>query len=79
MEELKTRVEAALENIRPYLKDDGGDVRLHAVREDLVVELELLGSCGSCSMSHMTMTAGIKEAIRRVAPEIKEVTAINLS
>lgn len=79
MEELKIRVESALDTIRPYLKNDGGDVRLHEIREDLVVELELLGSCESCSMSNMTMTAGIEEAIRRVAPEVKEVTAINLS
>ena len=78
MEELKNRVETALESIRPYLKNDGGDVRLHHIRQDLVVELELLGSCGSCSMSNMTMTAGIKEAIKRVAPEVKEVTAINI-
>lgn len=79
IEELTTKVEAALESIRPYLKNDGGDVRLHHIREDLVVELELLGSCETCSMSNMTMTAGIKEAIKRIAPEVTGVTAINLS
>ena len=79
LEELKTRVETALDSIRPYLHNDGGDVRLHDIREDMIVELELLGSCESCSMSHMTMTAGIKEAIKRVAPEVKGVTAINVA
>lgn len=75
MEAIKTKVEQALDTIRPYLQSDGGDVRLHAIREDMVVEVELLGSCESCSMSHMTMKAGLEEAIKRAAPEIKEVTA----
>jgi Fe-S cluster biogenesis protein NfuA len=75
MEALKTKVELALDTMRGYLQSDGGDVRLHAIREDMVVELELLGSCESCSMSHMTMKAGLEEAIKRAAPEIKEVTA----
>jgi Fe-S cluster biogenesis protein NfuA len=75
MEAIKTKVEQALESMRPYLQSDGGDVRLHAIREDMVVEVELLGSCESCSMSHMTMKAGLEEAIKRAAPEIKEVTA----
>jgi Fe-S cluster biogenesis protein NfuA len=74
---LLERVEAALDSIRPYLVSDGGDVRLHEIRDDLVVEVELLGSCESCSMSNMTMKAGLEEAIKRVAPEILEVKAIN--
>jgi Fe-S cluster biogenesis protein NfuA len=75
MEAIKIKVEQALESMRSYLQSDGGDVRLHAIREDMVVEVELLGSCESCSMSHMTMKAGLEEAIKRAAPEIKEVTA----
>lgn len=69
------RVEEAIATIRPYLQGDGGDVRLHAIREDMVVEVELLGSCETCSMSHMTMKAGLEEAIKRAAPEIREVRA----
>ena len=72
---IQTRVEEALNSIRPYLPGDGGDVRLHAIRDDMVVEVELLGSCETCSMSHMTMKAGLEEAIKRAAPEIREVTA----
>jgi Fe-S cluster biogenesis protein NfuA len=72
---IQTRVEEALNSIRPYLQGDGGDVRLHAIRDDMVVEVELLGSCETCSMSHMTMKAGLEEAIKRAAPEIREVTA----
>lgn len=76
-EDLITRIETALDSVRDYLRSDGGDVRLHQIREDLVVELELLGSCESCSMSNMTMRAGLEQAIRKVAPEILKVEAIN--
>jgi Fe-S cluster biogenesis protein NfuA len=76
-EELKIKVEKALDTIRPYLNSDGGDVRLHAISDDgLIVQLELLGSCESCNMSHMTMKAGIEEAIKRVAPEVKSVESV---
>lgn len=75
--EATARVEQALDSIRDYLKADGGDVRLHRVTEDLEVELELLGSCVTCSMSDMTMKAGIEQAIRRVLPEVKNVRTIN--
>jgi Fe-S cluster biogenesis protein NfuA len=75
--ELLDRVEGALNTIRDYLRSDGGDVRITNIREDMVVELELLGNCGACSMSEMTMKAGIEEAIKRAAPEILGVIAIN--
>jgi len=76
-EDLRQRIEGALDSIRDYLKSDGGDVRIHDVREDGVVELELLGNCEACSMSHLTMKAGLEQVIFRVAPEIKSVVAIN--
>jgi len=75
--ELLTRVETALDSVRDYLRSDGGDVRITNIREDMVVELELLGNCGACSMSEMTMKAGIEEAIKRAAPEITSVVAVN--
>lgn len=78
METLKDKVEQALETMRPYLRSDGGDVRLHAITDELVVQLELMGSCESCEMSNMTMKAGLEQAIKRVAPEVREVVAINL-
>jgi Fe-S cluster biogenesis protein NfuA len=76
-EELRTRVEAALDTVRDYLRSDGGDVRIHQIREDGVVELELLGNCEMCSMSQMTMKAGLEQVILRAAPEINQVQAIN--
>jgi Fe-S cluster biogenesis protein NfuA len=71
------RVEAALDKIRPFLKADGGDVKVIEITEDMVVKLELVGACESCPMSHMTMKAGIEEAIKRDIPEIKSVVAVN--
>ena len=76
--ELHEKVEKALDNIRPYLKSDGGDVRIYNITDDLIVELELLGSCETCSMSSMTMKAGIEESIKRIAPEVRGVTAVNI-
>ena len=72
------RVEAALESVRPYLRSDGGDVRIHAIHDDNSVELELLGSCESCHMSHMTMKAGLEEAIKKAAPEVPRVSAVTV-
>lgn len=77
--DLHSRIETALESIRPYLKADGGNVKFLEVDENKVVKLELLGSCGSCPMSAMTLKAGVEEAIKRVVPEIEGVEAINLT
>lgn len=76
---LTTRVENSLDTIRPYLKTDGGDVKLLEVTDAGLVKLELLGSCGSCPMSTMTLKAGIEEAIRKAVPEITAVEAINVT
>ncbi|MDB5025118.1 MAG: hypothetical protein JWP78_2873 [Mucilaginibacter sp.] len=73
------RVEAALNTIRPYLETDGGNVSIEEITPDNVVKLKLLGSCGSCPMSIMTLKAGIEEAIKKAVPEITGVDAINLT
>lgn len=73
------RVEKALDEIRPYLETDGGNVKVLDVNEDMVVSLELLGACGTCPMSVMTMKAGIEEAIKRQVPEVSDVTATNIT
>ena len=77
MEDIRKRIETALETIRPYLQSDGGDVRIHEILPDYTVQLELVGACGSCSMSHMTMKAGIEQAIRKAVPEVTAVSTIN--
>jgi Fe-S cluster biogenesis protein NfuA len=75
--ELRQRLEDALDSIRPYLMADGGSVRLLNVTPDFVVELELLGACGSCPMSTMTLRAGIEQALKRAVPAVRRVEAVN--
>ena len=77
--DLLKRVEIALDTIRPYLETDGGNVSIEEITPDKVVRLRLLGSCGSCPMSIMTLKAGIEQAIKRAVPEISGVEAINLT
>lgn len=79
MSDLEKRVEEALEQIRPYLQADGGNVSLLEITDDKIVKLELLGACKSCSMSMMTLKAGIEETIKRSVPEIISVEAVNIT
>lgn len=76
---LEERVEEALTSIRPYLEADGGDLKVLEITDELIVRVELLGSCGSCPMSSMTMKAGIEQAVKSAVPEIKGVEAVNLT
>lgn len=77
--ELIERVDNAISTIRPYLETDGGDVKILEITDEMVVKLELLGACGSCRMSTMTLKAGVEDAIKRAVPEIKAVEAINIT
>jgi Fe-S cluster biogenesis protein NfuA len=75
-EELRRRVDEALDSIRPYLMTDGGSVRLVDITPDMVVELELQGACGDCPMSMMTLRAGIEQTVKRAVPVISRVEAV---
>lgn len=75
-EELKTKVEEALSEIRPFLESDGGDISLISIDND-VVKVELLGNCISCSVNQMTLKTGVEATIKRYAPQIKEVVNIS--
>ncbi|PJA06416.1 MAG: hypothetical protein COX70_09505 [Flavobacteriales bacterium CG_4_10_14_0_2_um_filter_32_8] len=71
-----TKINLALDEIRPFLKDDGGDIELIELTDDFVVRVKFLGACKSCSMSSMTLKGGVEETIKRRIPEIKEVITI---
>ena len=71
------KVEIAIDEIRPYLIADGGDIKVVSIDNKNIVNLELLGSCETCPMSPMTLKAGVEEAIKKQVPEIKGITAIN--
>jgi len=76
MNNLKKKVEDALDSIRPYLEADGGNVEVVEITENKTLKLEFKGACKTCNMSHMTMKAGIEETIRRAVPEIGEIIAV---
>ena len=78
MESLVERVEEALDQIRPYLEADRGDISLVEITDEMIVRVKLHGACRDCSMSYMTLRAGVEESIKSSVPEIKGVEAINL-
>ncbi len=78
-EDLNTRVEAALDNIRPYLVTDGGNVRVLEITRENKLKLEFVGNCGTCPMSTMTFKAGVEEAIKKSVPEINGIEVINMT
>lgn len=71
--ELITKVKNVLEQIRPYLQADGGDIEFVNITEDKVVNVRLQGACGSCPYSRMTLKNGVEEAVKKAIPEIKSV------
>ena len=76
--ELTIKINASLDQLRPFLHADGGDMELVEITDDGIVMVRLLGACSDCSMSLMTLKAGLEEAVLKVAPEIKGVEAVNL-
>lgn len=77
-EELTTKVRNIIEQVRPYLQQDGGDINFVNITDDMVVNVELTGACGSCPYSTMTLKNGVESTIRKALPEIKSVEAINI-
>ena len=78
-EDLLRKVNTSIEQLRPFLLDDGGDMELVEITDDGVVKVQLLGACKDCSMNLMTLKAGLEEAVKKLAPEIKEVIAVDSS
>lgn len=74
---LYDRVNTAIEQLRPYLKSDGGDMELVEITNENVVRVKLLGACKTCTMSEMTLKAGLEEALKSAAPQVTGVEAIH--
>ncbi len=72
---IEKRVQAALDDIRPQIQADGGDVELAAV-EGTTVKVRLVGHCAGCPMSRMTLKNGIEAHLKAVVPEIQTVEAV---
>jgi Fe-S cluster biogenesis protein NfuA len=75
-EKMKEKVQKAIEELKPHLQADGGDIELVDVTEDGVVKVRLLGACVGCPMRQMTLTHGVTRFIKKQVPEIKEVQAV---
>lgn len=76
-EELKLNVEKALEEIRPFLQSDGGDISLLSIEEDdTLVKVQLQGACVGCSVNQMTLKSGVEMTIKKYAPQIQQVVNI---
>ncbi len=69
-------IKAALEEIRPYLQADGGDISLIEVSDDLVVKVKFMGSCVDCPMNYQTMKNGVEKVIKTAVPDVKDVVSI---
>lgn len=74
--ELENKVKNVIDQIRPYLQADGGDIAFVNISDDNVVNVELQGTCGTCPYSRMTLKNGVESAVKRALPEIKSVEAI---
>ena len=72
-EELRLNVEKALDEIRPFLQNDGGDIDLLSIEEGKFVKVQLVGACTSCSVNQMTLKSGVEMTIKKYAPQIEKV------
>ena len=71
------KIEVALEEIRPFLQDDGGDINFIELTDQWVVKVKLVGACSNCNISMMTLKNGVEVAIKHAVPEVKEVVEIS--
>jgi|TARA_B110000285_G_scaffold229903_1_gene295536 Fe-S cluster biogenesis protein NfuA len=71
------KIEFALEEIRPFLQDDGGDINFIELTDQWVVKVKLVGACSNCNISMMTLKNGVEVVIKRAVPEVKEVVEIS--
>ncbi|MBQ0768884.1 MAG: NifU family protein [Bizionia sp.] len=75
-EEIRLNVEKALEEIRPFLQSDGGDISLLSIEDDKIVRVQLEGACVGCSVNQMTLKSGVEMTIKKYVPQIEQVINI---
>ena len=76
-ESLLNRIDSALDDVRPHLKVDGGNVEVVDITDDMIVKIKWMGACEACNMSMMTMRAGIEHTLKSAIPEVQGVEAVN--
>ena len=72
-QELRENIEKALDEIRPFLQTDGGDISLLSIEDDRLVRVQLEGACVGCTVNQMTLKSGVEMTIKKYAPQIEEV------
>ena len=72
-----SKIEVALDEIRPFLEADGGDINFIELTDNWVVKVKLVGACSSCNISMITLKNGVEMAVKRAVPEVKEVSEIS--
>ena len=76
-EEIRNNVEKALDEIRPFLQSDGGDISLISIDNDSSVKVRLEGNCIGCSVNQMTLKSGVEMTIKKYAPQIEEIVNVS--
>jgi len=76
-EELKLNIEKALDEIRPFLESDGGNISLVSIEDNKIVKVQLEGACVGCSVNQMTLKSGVEMTIKKYAPQIEQVINID--
>ncbi|MDD2198533.1 MAG: NifU family protein [Bacteroidales bacterium] len=76
MEELTEKIKKSIDEVRPYLVADGGDIEFIELTDDMIVKVKLLGACGSCPYSVQTLKLGVEEKLKKDVPEVKEVVSV---
>ena len=74
--DLLENVEKALEEIRPFLQNDGGNINLIGIENETVVKVQLIGACSTCTVNQMTLKSGVEMTIKKYAPQIQSVVNI---
>ena len=75
--EIINKIEDALAQVRPFLENDGSDIRFIEITDDYVVKVKLLGACSDCQVSVMTLKAGVEQSIKKAVPQVTKVVDID--
>ncbi|MDC3133040.1 NifU family protein [Flavobacteriaceae bacterium] len=76
-QEIENKVLMALEEIRPFLASDGGDISLVSIEDEKIVNVQLHGACVDCSVNQMTLKSGVEMTIKKYLPQIEQVNSIS--
>ena len=75
-ESVLSKIEAALDEIRPFLKEDGGDIEFVELSEEGVIKVKFIGACSSCTLSDMTLRNGVESVLKKALPQIQKVVEV---